>query len=145
MPTFNQLARSYSAAKKRENREAARRYKAELKQQEIADASEAVKTYEDYIDVLLSMHKNCSEKIDWHKIKKDIEPVKPINKKINEVVATEKLTDYTPGFMTKLFANVKIPLSSTANPPSIKLSSTFPTVSDILILSANFKFEYFTL
>ncbi len=103
MVTFNQIARSYAAASKRDTREAARRYKAELKQQEIADASKAVKTYEDYIDVLLSIHKNCSDKIDWRKIKSDNEPVKPINKKSKEIAATEKLTNYKPGFITKLF------------------------------------------
>ncbi len=71
MTTINGFIRSYSAAVKRSERaqqrrarESARLYKQQPKQQEIADSAKAVADYNEYIDVLKSVHKDSSRH-DW--------------------------------------------------------------------------------
>jgi len=114
MVTFKQVARSYTSAvkaaerdQKRRAREAARLYKEKQKQQEIANAAETVSRYEEYIDVLRSIHKNCTDKIDWQQIKDDPEPPKPEKQNINEQAARQKLDNFKPTFFDKIFGSKK--------------------------------------
>lgn len=58
MVTFRQVARSYVSAvkaaereQKRRNKEATRLYKEQSKQQELANANDALRNYENYINV----------------------------------------------------------------------------------------------
>lgn len=110
MVTFRQVARSYISAvkaadrnQKRRAREAARIYKEKQKLQEVLDAANAVRQYEEYIDVLLSIHKKCIDKINWQKIQDDPEPPKPKREMVHEKVAQQKLDYFKPSFFDKIF------------------------------------------
>jgi len=114
MVTFKQVARSYASAvkaaerdKKRHARETARLYKEQQKQQEIADVAEIVKLYEEYIDVLMSIHKSCTDKIDWQQVLDDPEPPHPEKQTTNETAAKQKLENYKPSFFDKMFGSKK--------------------------------------
>lgn len=114
MVTFKQVARSYTSAvkaaerdQKRRAREAARLYKEQQKQQEIADAAETVRRYEEYIDVLMSIHKNCTDKIDWQQVLDDPEPPQPEKQDTNETAAQQKLDNFKPSFFDKIFGSKK--------------------------------------
>ena len=107
---LNQFIRSASAEikrtkrnQKRRNREKVAILKAEQKKQEIRDASETVKEYNEYIINLISLHKDCSNKYNWEKIRNEKEPSKPINYHRKEQIARKKLENFKPGLVTKLF------------------------------------------
>lgn len=109
MVTFRQVARSYASAvraaereQKSKAREAARLYKEHQKQQEIADVAETVRQYEEYIDALMSIHKNCTEKIDWKQIQNDPEPPLPKKQNLHESAAQQKFDNYKPSFLQKI-------------------------------------------
>ena len=74
MVTFRGVLREIEREQKRSAREAARRHKLQMKQHDIENAAEALKTYNEYIDMLQSVHKNCTHNVDWNRIRKDPEP-----------------------------------------------------------------------
>lgn len=114
MVTFRQVARSYISAvkaaereQKRRNKEATRLYKEQAKQQELANANEALRNYDNYINILTSIHKNCSDKIDWQQIANDPQPVEPIMDSIHEAKAQSNFENFKPSFSDKLFGSKK--------------------------------------
>lgn len=114
MATANQFARgavrAYKAAEreqKRNAREAAKLYKEEQKQQEISNASQTVRKYENYIDSIMSIHKNATDKIDWNLVLNDPEPPKPVKSDSNEKSAKLERTNFTPSFFEKIFGYKK--------------------------------------
>lgn len=71
MATINGFIRSYGAAvrrterdQQRRNREAAKKFKEQQKQLEFQNVAEAVSEWNDYVQILKSVHKEASEKID---------------------------------------------------------------------------------
>jgi hypothetical protein len=113
MVTFRQVARTYvslaRAAERDRNRQAkesARLYKEHLKQNEIENATETIRRYEEYIKVLMSVHKNCANKIDWQQIIEDDEPLVEKNN-LHEDAARKTLNDFTPSFLKKYLAQRK--------------------------------------
>lgn len=112
MVTFRQVARSYVAAarraereQKRRAREAARDYKEQLKRKEISSAADTVKQYEEYIAVLMSIHKNCADKIDWEQVLAEPEPDKPEKQDVLEREAKQRLDSFKPSFFDKIFGS----------------------------------------
>lgn len=110
MPTLNGFIRSYQASvrrskreQQREAREAAKRYKEQLKQESIENAAEAVSAYDNYIELLQSVHKNFTGDVDWVASENEPEPEKPVRKSINETEARERLESYKPSMSDKLF------------------------------------------
>lgn len=110
MNTFRGAMRSYNAAinrmereQQRRNREAARRFKEQQKLQEILNAEQAVSDWEQYIETLQSIHKDCSEKVNWARMNKQIKPKEPTSSNSNELQATFKLQNYKPSFFDKIF------------------------------------------
>ena len=110
MATIKGLVRSYSAAAKRSEkaqqkkaREATKRYKQQLKEEEITNAVDAVNVYNDYIELIQSAHKNCTETIDWNKIKNTVAPEQPGEVRPNEVHAEKRLKSYRPSILDKIF------------------------------------------
>ena len=110
MATLNGFLRSYGAAvrraereQQRKAREAAKRYKEQLKLQEISDASDAVNSYNEYLDVLLSLHKNCTNKIKWSEILDSPEPDEPVNERTNYIKAKSNLENYKPSKLKSIF------------------------------------------
>lgn len=113
MTTFKGAVRSYTATLKRMERdqqrrarEAAKRYKELQKQEEIANAAQAVSDYNNYIETIQSLHKNCTESVNWEEVKSSTPPEKPVKLAEEENKAVLKRKDYTPSFFDKLFKSV---------------------------------------
>lgn len=122
MATVRGFIRSYGAAvrraereQQRRAREAAKRYKEQLKQEEIANAAEAVENYNEYVEVIQSIHKNCTDEIDWDQIKNTLRPEEPKRTISHEAEAQEKLNNFRPSIMDKMFGSVSKKISQLEN------------------------------
>jgi len=110
MTTFKGAMRTYGAAvrriereQQRQARESAKRFKEQQKQQDIQNAQQAVFDWEEYIETLQSVHKNCTEPVDWDQIKNTKKPLEPAPEFKNETFAKKNLDNYKPSFFDKLF------------------------------------------
>lgn len=118
MTTLKGAMRSYGAAvrriereQQRQAREAAKRFKEQQKLQEIKDARQAAQDWETYVDTIQSVHKNCTDSIDWNQIISMPEPQKPALKDFNEISAQTKFDNFKPSFFDKLFGTTAKKLS----------------------------------
>ncbi len=93
------VARSLAAEAKRADRE-------RLKQQQLSAAAEAVHEYENYIDMIVSVHKECGPKIYWSGLSEMPAPEKPERSDWQEKAAQDKSDNYTPNFIEKLFPSL---------------------------------------
>lgn len=114
MTTLKGAMRSYGAAvrriereQQRQAREAAKRFKEQQKLQEIENAQQAVSDWESYVETIQSLHKNCTDSIDWKQIENIKEPTEPILENKNEVIAKNKLDDFKPSFLDKVFGSTQ--------------------------------------
>lgn len=114
MTTLKGAMRSYGAAvrrmereQQRQTREAAKRFKELQKLQEIENAQQAVTDWERYVETIQSVHKNCTEPIDWQQIEETEKPIKPILETKNETVAKKKLNSFKPSFFDKVFGSTQ--------------------------------------
>ena len=105
--------RSLGAAQRRSEREALRRQRELEKQnkqlqkmQELERAAYEVQVYENYIDVLVSIYKDCSEAWNWETIKATNLPIKPNKTNSFEILAQHNLESYKPGIMDKVLRRV---------------------------------------
>jgi len=112
MTTLKGALRSYSAAVKRTERaqqkrarEAARNYRQFQKQQDIQNVAATVAQYNEYIDVLKSLHKDSSETLDWNEVKRMPPPLEEPATNKKEKLARQKLLSYSPSILHKLFNN----------------------------------------
>ena len=100
--------RSISAEMRRAEREAQRRRR-ELerqqnqleKMQELERALYEVEEYENRIDLLQSVHKECSDTWDWDAIQSSDPPVKPTKSHKNEEAARARLDAFKPGLFDR--------------------------------------------
>lgn len=105
--------RSLEAAARRAERDAQRRRR-ELerqrkqleKMQELERAAYEVEVYENYIDLLLSVHKECNDPWNWEAIKSAAPPVKPERAHTHEEMAQAALNGFEPGVFDKLLKRV---------------------------------------
>ncbi|WP_421142790.1 hypothetical protein [Aeromonas dhakensis] len=104
---------SINAAAKRADRHAKRRQRELLKNQiayekmqELEKAAYEVDVFENYIDVIQSIHKDCGDSVDWLKISTSQEPAKPLIISDNERQAIARLNSFAPSFIDKLFGKV---------------------------------------
>lgn len=88
--------RSISAATRRMEKDAERRHKAAIKEQTGAASSNAVANWEDYMDELVSVHKNLGDRIDWSALTSKPEPKKPLLRKKNQDNADKALDNFRP-------------------------------------------------
>lgn len=93
--------------RKRQTRETAQYYKKLQQQNEIEEAEDAVTQWNQYVDLLTSLHKTCSETIDWNAFKNIPEPQKVMLSTQYVDSAQKVFDDYKPGFIDKLFKRVK--------------------------------------
>ncbi|UFH34929.1 hypothetical protein [Flavobacterium acetivorans] len=114
MTTFKGAMRSYGAAvrrmereQQRQAREAAKRFKEQQKLQEIENAQQAVSDWESYVETIQSVHKNCTDPIDWKQIEETEKPNEPILETKNEVIAKNKLASFKPSFFDKVFGSTQ--------------------------------------
>lgn len=112
MATIKGAIRSYGAAirsiereQKRKARETARRFKEQQKLQSIENASRAVEDYNNYIETLQSVHKYCTETINWLEIEKQEKPIKPENQNKYERQAKSKLEKFKPSLFDKILGS----------------------------------------
>jgi len=103
--------RSVVAAQRRNEREALRRQR-ELekeqqqyhKMQELEQAQYEVQVYENKIEVMTTLHKQCSNQIDWDSIVNLDKPIEPKREETNERKAKSAFENYTPSSFDKLFS-----------------------------------------
>lgn len=88
---------------KRRQRELERRQRQYEKMQELEQAAYEVEVFENHIEIIQSVHKDCSEPIDWNRILRSKEPKKPENLKKHEKGARLKAKNYSPGLIDKIF------------------------------------------
>ncbi|MDM1402171.1 hypothetical protein HX033_15980 [Myroides odoratimimus] len=112
MATINGFIRSYGAAvrrserdQQRRNREAAKKFKEQQKQLEFQNVAQAVSEWNNYVQILKSVHKEASEKIDWIKIKNEPRPTEPIYINKNEIEAKQRLASFKPNLLDKIFGS----------------------------------------
>jgi hypothetical protein len=88
---------------RRRQRELEKEQKNYEKMQELEQAAYEVDVYENHIDVIQSIHKECSVPIDWDEIVLSEEPAKPKKNRYKEDSAQLKLDNYYPNFIDRLF------------------------------------------
>lgn len=98
---------SWGREAKRRQRELERQQKELAKMQELERAQYEVNEYENYIDVITSIHKECSDNWDWQKITSSTPPVEPKHLKAREDEAQKALDNYSPSFFDKAFKRIE--------------------------------------
>ncbi len=101
--TTNRIVKAVDKANRLHRSEVAQRYKQQQKATELANAQQEVQLFEDYISLLQSVHKECSENIDWLKIKSNPAPEQPKLMNLNEQQSCQAFQSYKPNFFDKLF------------------------------------------
>lgn len=101
------IARRIERNEKRRANEATRHYKAMLKQQEFENGQRIVQEYDEYIELISSMHKETSEPIDWQEVSEEQAPTKPIPTNKHLKIAEKNLANYKPSFFDKLLGLTK--------------------------------------
>lgn len=69
----------------------------------LEQAAYEVEVYENHIDLLLSMHKECAEPVQWKKILSMPEPRQPLKSGALEQAALHASATYLPNFWARLF------------------------------------------
>lgn len=101
--SISAAARAAERNAKRRQRELELRRKQYEKMVEIEQAEFEVEVYENHIDVIQSLHKECGPVIDWDFIAKSSEPEEPKISKKKEENARFELENYKPNIIDKLF------------------------------------------
>lgn len=114
MATLKGAMRSYGATvrrmereQQRQAREAAKKFKEQQKLQEIQNATQAVSDWENYVDTIQSVHKNCTEPIDWKQIEDTVNPTEPVIEVKYELAAKYKLDNFKPSFFDKILGSTQ--------------------------------------
>jgi len=92
---------------KRKQRELDRQQKEMERTEELERAAYEVEVYENYIDVLSSIHKECGDGWDWQKIKSSDPPTEPESMKTHEQKVQKAIDNYSPSFFDKTFKRVE--------------------------------------
>src|SRR3954471_16419677 len=111
--TWRRFMREMQASARRAEREASRRRKA-LLQQELQQAKmdlaaqvrHVVDLYENQIELVTSMHKDCGPEWDWPAIRNAPPPAAPSLENANEEAAERALRVYRPGLLDRLLNRV---------------------------------------
>lgn len=109
MPTWRGTLRTMATLQRRSEREAEKRRRELFKQQKGVEKLEAlqranyeVEVYQNQVNLLLSMHKECSDNWDWQAIKATDRPKKPEWSNASEQASQMRLDQYTPGLFDKI-------------------------------------------
>ena len=101
-----ELRRAERDAQRRQ-RELEKQHKQLEKMQELERAAYEVQVYENHIDLLLSVHKECSDTWDWEKIQSSEPPTKPAKSHTHEELAKAKLDKFKPGVFDKILGRAE--------------------------------------
>jgi tellurite resistance protein len=106
--------RAIQAAERRTQRDAQRRFrelqrqaKEQAKLSVLQRARLEVETYENRIDVLLSVHKEQGEQWDWNQVLLTPPPLEPVRTYRWQTDVENRRASYVPGFFDKLFGKEK--------------------------------------
>lgn len=88
----------------RRQRELERQRQQYQKMQELEQAKYEVQVYENHIDVLTSLHKECSDRFEWDSLTNKQKPVEPTRQSTNEDDAIAKVENFKPSGFDKLFS-----------------------------------------
>ena len=101
MATFRSALRSYGVAvrrmeleEKRRARDAAKRFKEQQKMQAIDDARDAVEQWEDYVELLQTMHKLCTDPVDWQEFLDTPTPEVPIHVSLHTAIVQYNIVNF---------------------------------------------------
>jgi len=104
------LSTSYSSWERearRRQRELELQRKELAKMQELERAQFEVNEFENYIELIKSIHKECEKFWNWEEIKSSNPPEEPQPQQRNEVKAQKVFDNYTPSFFDKLFHKIE--------------------------------------
>jgi hypothetical protein len=96
------FARAMNRAAVRQQRELQKQQKMIAKMQDAERAAYEVQVYENHIDLLLSVHKECGETYNWAEIERSEPPAKPARLHIQEDAAKLNLSSLKIGLSDKL-------------------------------------------
>jgi len=99
--------KSIERESRRRQKELERKQKEAERMQELERATYEVEVYENYIEVISSIHKECRETWDWNKIKSSNPPIEPQPIKTHELEAQKALDNYSPSFLDKTFKRIE--------------------------------------
>lgn len=105
--SYGAVVRKVEREKKRLALESAKRLKEEQKLQEIENVLQEVSVWENYIETIQTLHKSCSKPIDWNQIKNTLKPTEPQYKFLNVTSAQNKLDNFKPSFLDKVFGETQ--------------------------------------
>lgn len=92
---------------KRHQRELEKRRKEIEKLEAMEQAAYEVELYENRLDLLISVHKDCGEFWNWSEIQKTKPPIQPVKRHTNTEIAQKKLDNYKPGIIDRTFKRVE--------------------------------------
>nr|WP_242174591.1 MULTISPECIES: hypothetical protein [unclassified Pseudomonas] len=87
----------------RRQRELERQSKEYARMEALEQAAYEVDVYENHLDVLLSMHKECGDGVNWRQLISKAEPNAPQKSDLLEQSATHALSSYRPNFWSRMF------------------------------------------
>lgn len=97
--TLNKMERE----SRRIQREHEKRRKQIEKMEALEQARFEVEEYNNYMDLIQSMHKDCNDYINWNEVQNLEEPIKPEPSDYREKKAIKKKKNYSPNFFDRLF------------------------------------------
>jgi hypothetical protein len=86
----------------RRRKELMRLQKEQAHRDELRHSAHEVEVYENHVEVLTSLHKDCSEPLDWNAIAYQPHPEEPAVIHVEEVKARAAFDAYVPNFVIKL-------------------------------------------
>lgn len=87
----------------RRQRELEKRHNEYAKMEALDQAAYEVEVYENHLEILMSMHKECEKPVNWKRLLSKPEPMQPENSRSLEQAATYASTAYSPNFLVRLF------------------------------------------
>jgi hypothetical protein len=98
---------SWEREARRRQRELEQQRRELAKMQELERARFEVNEYENYIEVIKSIHKECGDPWNWHEIKSSPPPEEPQFQHKNEMAAQGAFDNYVPSFFDKIFRRIE--------------------------------------
>lgn len=103
--TINGIIRSLTVAHNSSVRQAAYEQKLARRRADLSQAAAEVEDYNDLIEFLTGVGRDCGEAVIWADEASMPEPVAPELQNARETLATKEFTSYVPSFMDKTFGS----------------------------------------
>lgn len=87
---------------KRRQRELERERKHYEKMELLEQAAYEASVFENHIEIIQSIHKECSDEVDWREVAVSQKPVEPTKSTSNEIEAVYSASNYKPGLFDRL-------------------------------------------